>query len=81
MNSINEKFPFKINIPWPRPLAQTWHARTEFYTLYTRSITVALLSSIQVAPGQAIIPGERQKLMPQVMPLISISHRISNTFY
>jgi hypothetical protein len=29
-------------IPWLRPLAQTWHARAEFYGLYTRSITVAL---------------------------------------
>ena len=30
MSSINEKFPCNINVPWPRPLAQTWHARAKF---------------------------------------------------
>jgi len=34
--------PFRVDNPWPRPLAQTWHERAEFYGLYTRSITVAL---------------------------------------
>jgi len=35
-------------------LAQTWHAITEFYRLYSRSITAAAKCSRKVAPGQAI---------------------------
>jgi len=27
---------------WAKPLVQTWHARAEFYGLYTRIITGAL---------------------------------------
>jgi hypothetical protein len=36
-----------------KPLAQSWHARPEFYGLHTRFITVSLKCSSQVAPGQA----------------------------
>jgi len=39
--------------PWPRPLAQTWHAKTEFYTFHFRSITGVTEFSKQVTPGQA----------------------------
>jgi len=39
--------------PWPRPLAQTWHAKTEFYSFHFRSIRGVTEFSKQVAPGQA----------------------------
>ena len=109
MNSINEKFPFKINIPWPRPGMQelsfihyTPEVSRLLYCLLFKSRQGRLIrkagflqssftryygdndlfqSSLARAGQYFIIPSERQKLMPQVMPLISISHRISNTFY
>ena len=39
--------------PWPRPLAQTWHARVGFYGFGSPSIATTALYSRQLAPGQA----------------------------
>ena len=40
--------------PWPRPLAQTWHAKTEFFSFHFLSISGVTEFSKQVAPGQAL---------------------------